>query len=179
MNFYTGYSIAKYGKCMDTKVSYAGITRRIFAFAIDYILAQGMGFVIGFIIGFTLAYSLSLNVTEMILDKAVTIQVIGLILELIFYVFTIIEFGGTPGQLLLRMRVKDENTLEKITLIQAISRTAVFGVLYFIICYTLFNISSLFIVVSILIILFAILDQRKQFLHDKIARTVVIDYKPS
>ncbi|UIP93267.1 RDD family protein [Wolbachia endosymbiont of Anopheles demeilloni] len=164
---------------MDTKISYAGITRRIFEFAIDYILVQGMGFVIGFIIGFTLAYSLSLNVTEMILDKAVATQVIGLILEVIFYVFTIIEFGGTPGQLLLRMRVKDENTLEKITLIQAISRTAVFGVLYFIICYTLFNISSLFIVVSILIILFKILDQRKQFLHDKIAKTVVIDYKPS
>ncbi|QIT35971.1 hypothetical protein [Wolbachia endosymbiont of Brugia pahangi] len=49
----------------------------------------------------------------MILDKAVIIQVIGVILELTFYVFTIIEFGGTPEQLLLRMRVKDENTLEK------------------------------------------------------------------
>ncbi|WP_218916632.1 hypothetical protein [Wolbachia endosymbiont of Wuchereria bancrofti] len=42
------------------------------------------------------------------------IQVIEVILELTFYVFTIIEFGGTPGQLLLRMRVKDENTLEKL-----------------------------------------------------------------
>ncbi|AAW70956.1 hypothetical protein EJB10_04175 [Wolbachia endosymbiont of Brugia malayi] len=49
----------------------------------------------------------------MILDKAVIIQVIGVILELTFYVFTIIEFGGTPEQLLLCMRVKDENTLEK------------------------------------------------------------------
>lgn len=53
------------------------------------------------------------------LDKAATIQVIGLILELTFYVFTIIEFSDTPGQLLLHVHVKDKNTLEKITLIQA------------------------------------------------------------
>ncbi|NUY39733.1 hypothetical protein GO684_03605 [Wolbachia endosymbiont of Litomosoides brasiliensis] len=47
------------------------------------------------------------------------------------------------------------------------------------ICYTLLNISSLFIVASILIILFKIFNQYKQFLHDKIAKTVVMDYKPS
>ncbi|WP_264685579.1 MULTISPECIES: RDD family protein [unclassified Wolbachia] len=164
---------------MDTKISYAGITRRIFAFAIDYILVQGMGFVIGFIIGFTLAYSLSLNVTEMILDKAVAIQVIGLILELIFYAFTIIEFGGTPGQLLLRMHIKDKNTLEKITITQTIIRTGTFGVLYFIIFYTILSISSLFIILPIIIILFATFDKHKQFLNDKIAKTVVIEYKPS
>ncbi|WP_255347117.1 RDD family protein [Wolbachia endosymbiont of Cimex lectularius] len=34
-------------------------------------------------------------------------------------------------------------------------------------------------ILPILILMFAIFDQRKQFLHDKIAKTVVIDYKPS
>ncbi|WP_264683069.1 MULTISPECIES: RDD family protein [unclassified Wolbachia] len=163
---------------MDTKISYARVTRRIFAFAFDHILLTAIKYFIGFNVGCTLG-SLTPNAVKIISDNATILNVTALILALAFYAFTIIEFGGTPGQLLLRMHIKDKNTLEKITLIQAISRTAVFGVLYFIICYTLFNISSLFIVVSILIILFAILDQRKQFLHDKIAKTVVIDYKPS
>ncbi|WP_341810963.1 RDD family protein [Wolbachia endosymbiont (group B) of Chesias legatella] len=163
---------------MDTKISYARVTRRIFAFAFDHILLTAIKYFIGFNVGCTLG-SLTPNAVKIISDNATILNVTALILALAFYAFTIIEFGGTPGQLLLRMHIKDKNTLEKITLIQAISRTAVFGVLYFIICYTLFNISSLFIVVSILTILFAILDQRKQFLHDKIAKTVVIDYKPS
>ncbi|QIT36207.1 hypothetical protein WBP_0397 [Wolbachia endosymbiont of Brugia pahangi] len=50
MCFHTNYSIRKHGQCMDTKISYARTIRRILTFAIDYILAQGIGFVIGFTI---------------------------------------------------------------------------------------------------------------------------------
>ncbi|QOD38598.1 RDD family protein [Candidatus Wolbachia massiliensis] len=162
---------------MDTEISYAGITRRIFAFAFDYILLQAITFSIGLIIGGILR-SLTPNAVKIILDNATTINVISLILVLAFYAFTIIEFGGTPGQLLLRMRIKDKNTTEKITITQTIIRTGTFGVLCFIIVYATFNISSLFIVLPILIILFAAFDKHKQFLNDKIAKTVVIDYKP-
>ncbi|WP_264338137.1 hypothetical protein [Wolbachia endosymbiont (group A) of Cheilosia soror] len=41
------------------------------------------------------------------------------------------------------------------------------------------RISGWFAILIILILIFAIFDKRKQFLHDKIARTVVIDYKSS
>ncbi|MGL9725679.1 MAG: hypothetical protein ACR5KV_03130 [Wolbachia sp.] len=43
--------------------------------------------------------------------------------------------------------------------------------------YTIFSISSLFIILPIIIILFATFNKHKQFLNDKIARTVVIGYK--
>ncbi|MDG7055500.1 MAG: RDD family protein [Wolbachia endosymbiont of Menacanthus eurysternus] len=164
---------------MDTEISYAGILRRVLAFVIDYILAQGIGFIIGFIIGFTLTSFLSFDITEMTLGKVMIVQVIAFILELAFYTLMIIEFSGTPGQLLLRMRVKDKNTLKKITPMQAITRTVAFGVLYFVICYTLLNNLILSLVTLILVLVYAIGDEHKQAFHDKIAKTVVIDYRPS
>lgn len=163
---------------MDTKISYARVTRRIFAFAFDHILLTAIKYFIGFNIGCTLG-SLTPNAVKIISDNATILNVTALILALAFYAFTIIEFGGTPGQLLLRMHIKDKNTLEKITITQTIIRTGTFGVLYFIIFYKILSISSLFIILPIIIILFATFDKHKQFLNDKIAKTVVIDYKPS
>ncbi len=163
---------------MDKKVNYSTMTRRIFAFAFDYILLYAITFLIGLVIG-SILRSLTPNAVKIILDNATIINAITLILALAFYAFTIIEFGGTPGQLLLRMRIKDKNILEKITITQTIIRTGTFGVLYFIIFYAIFNISSLFIILPIPIILFAAFDKHKQFLNDKIAKTVMIDYKSS
>lgn len=77
------------------------------------------------------------------------------------------------------MYVKDVNTFKSVTPMQAtircISETALsFGSL-FLIDY----VSRWLAILPILILIFAIFDKRKQFLHDKVARTVVIDYKPS
>ncbi|MCA4775016.1 hypothetical protein IHO40_02665 [Wolbachia endosymbiont of Mansonella ozzardi] len=69
---------------MNTEISHVEILRRVLAFVIDYILAQGIGFVIGSIIGFTLTSFLSFDVTEMTLGKVMIIQVIAFILELTF-----------------------------------------------------------------------------------------------
>nr|WP_255585969.1 hypothetical protein [Wolbachia endosymbiont of Mansonella ozzardi] len=76
------------------------------------------------------------------------------------------------------MRVKDKDTLKKITPMQAITRTVAFEVLYFIICYTLLNNLILSLATLILTLVYAIGDRHKQAFHGKIEKTVVIDYKP-
>ncbi|MGL9725680.1 MAG: hypothetical protein ACR5KV_03135 [Wolbachia sp.] len=64
------------------------------------------------IIGSTLRF-LTPNAIKIISDTAIVINAIACVLVLAFYAFTTTEFGGTPGQLLLRMHIKDKNTLEK------------------------------------------------------------------
>ncbi|MDR0772732.1 MAG: hypothetical protein LBE46_00095 [Wolbachia pipientis] len=79
--------------------------------------------------------------------------------------------------------IKDANTFTNVTLKQAIRR-------YFfkdgimIICNLLSYplpdyISGCFFIVLTSVLMFAIFDQHKQTFYDKIAKTVVIDYKPS
>jgi uncharacterized RDD family membrane protein YckC len=102
------------------------------------------------------------------------------------------RFGGTPGQLSCGIHIKDADTLKNITLVQAIIRHAPFAVIRFPILITrreIFNnytsewwldpLLGLILVAIILIFICAIFDQRKQFLHDKIAKTVAIYYKSS
>ncbi|MDG7053476.1 MAG: RDD family protein [Wolbachia endosymbiont of Alcedoecus sp.] len=101
------------------------------------------------------------------------------------------RFGGTPGQLSCGINIKDVNTLENVTLVQAIIRQALFEMIHFPIFITRrkffdkytsewwFNpLSGLIFMTIILIFICAIFDRRKQFFHDKIAKTVAIDYKP-
>nr|WP_233417524.1 hypothetical protein [Wolbachia endosymbiont of Brugia malayi] len=44
--------------------------------------------------------------------------------------------------------------------------------------FVLFYISEWFLILLILVLIFAALDKYKQFFHDKIANTLVIEYKP-
>lgn len=105
------------------------------------------------------------------------------------------RFSGTPGQLLCGIHIKDANTLENITLVQATVRYVLFEAFnVFIPCYILSleefcnqhnsekwsgALLTLTFVVIILIFIFAILDKRKQLFYDKIAKTVAIYYKSS
>lgn len=108
------------------------------------------------------------------------------------------RFSGTPGQLLCGIHIKDINTLENITLVQATTRYISSKVpVLFILSYILIigvtsefsdeyiferwilPLSGLVFIAIILIFISAAFDQRKQTFYDKIAKTVVIDYKPS
>ncbi|GFR13265.1 RDD domain protein [Trichonephila clavata] len=98
--------------------------------------------------------------------------------------------GGTPGQLSCGIHIKDANTLENVTLVQAIIRYSLIKVVHFPILITrkeFFNkytsewwidpSSCLILMAIILIFVCAIFDRRKQFLHDKIAKTVAVKMK--
>ncbi|EAL57964.1 conserved hypothetical protein [Wolbachia endosymbiont of Drosophila ananassae] len=58
---------------------------------------------------------------------------------------------------------------------QAIKRTIAFFIIY---CISLYN-PILLLAILILVLVCAVDDEHKQAFHDKIANTVVIDYKPS
>ncbi|MGL9718866.1 MAG: RDD family protein [Wolbachia sp.] len=124
------------------------------------------------------------------------------LLSIVFGIFMVRRFSGTPGQLLCSIHIKDINTLENITLVQAtiryvLSKAPVLFVLNYILVILIMSGFSneyipewwflllpklIFIAIAITIILifmFAIFDQRKQTFYDRIAKVVVIDYKPS
>ncbi len=86
----------------------------------------------------------------------------------------ITKFGWTPGKLLCGIRVKDANTLENVSLMQATIRCVIRKVGLLIIYLSTWWSGAL-----IILIILAVFDKRKQFFHDKIVNTIVIDCKPA
>jgi uncharacterized RDD family membrane protein YckC len=160
---------------MDKKVNYAGIGKRAVAYIIEGLL---FGFLIAFLRDMYNYYNPSEVINDDIYETVTNIVgfVIGVVIALVFQAFILVKFGGTPGQLLLGMRVKDKNTLQNVTLKQAVLRALSFKILSSVIL-TLHDISGSFLVLPIFILLLAVRDECRQALHDKIAKTVVINYK--
>ncbi len=163
-------------------LNYVGITRRVVAHIIDGLTIMGTSLVCLIFVGviFHIA-GFKLFITR---------SCLSFLLSIVFGVFMIRRFGGTPGQLLCGIHIKDANTLENVTLVQAIIRHAPFAVLRFPILITrreIFNkytsewwldpLSGLILITIILIFICGIFDQRKQFLQDKIAKTVAVKKK--
>lgn len=163
-------------------LNYVGITRRIIADIIDYFILKGISLVyvifVWVILRTTIPQSLIIHTCS------------SFLLSVIFGVFIVKKSGGTPGQLLCGIHIKDANTLENVTLVQAIIRYILIEVIHFPILITrreFFNkytsewwidpSSGLIFVGIILIFICAIFDRRKQFLHDKIAKTVAVKKK--
>lgn len=96
---------------------------------------------------------------------------------------TITKYGGTPGRLLCSIRIKDANTFTNVTLMQAtiryIFRKGIWVIYGFLSDPLPGYVSGCLFIVLISILIFAIFDQRKQTFYNKIAKIVVIDYKPS
>ncbi len=106
-----------------------------------------------------------------------------LIMYIVFNTLTITKYGCTPGRLLCGIHIKDANTFKNVTLTQATIRY-IFREGIWMIYSFMFNplpgyVSGYFFIVLTSVLMFAIFDQHKQTFYDKIANTVVIDYKPS
>ncbi|WCR58498.1 RDD family protein [Wolbachia endosymbiont of Ctenocephalides felis wCfeJ] len=166
-------------------LNYVGITRRTIAYVIDHFIIMGT------LLAFLSFAKMTLGLAEFKPLIVYSYICLFCLLSIIFEVFMIRRFGGTPGQLLCGIHIKGADTLNNITLMQAIIRHAPFEVIHFPILITrreIFNnytsewwldpSSGLIFVGIILIFICAIFDRRKQFLHDKIVNTVAIDYKP-
>ncbi len=122
-------------------------------------------------------------------------EIFILILYIVVEILLITRFGGTPGKLLLKIYIKGVNTFTNVTLKQVIIRGFFrnyswiiflpFWLLsYYYLEHSQFDYIALCcllcpVVILILLFVLAIFDKRKQTFYDKIAKTVVIEYKPS
>ncbi|AGJ98687.1 RDD family protein, putative [Wolbachia endosymbiont of Drosophila simulans wNo] len=118
-----------------------------------------------------------------------------LILYIVVEILMITRFGGTPGKLLLKIYIKDANTFTDVTLKQVTIRCffrnyswiiflPIWLLSYYYLEHPQFDYIALCcllcpVVILILLFVLAIFDKRKQTFYDKIAKTVVIEYKPS
>ncbi len=168
-------------------LNYVGITRRAVAYIIDRCTIMG-------IVSFCLIFVKIIFHPDKFTRLVVYISLFFL-LSMVLGVFITRRFGSTPGQWLCRICIKNINTLKNITLLQAIIRYVLFEIINFILIFMLIinlffferytskwwfePLSILTSVAIILIFICAIFDRRKQFFHDKIAKTVAINYKPS
>lgn len=160
---------------LDTKMdNYAGINKRVIAFIVDQII-----FPVFFL--FILSISSGEPFTELVnvvfsytdTDFSVQEGVLGILLLIVLETLMIAKLGWTPGKLLCGIYIKDANTLENIALMQVVIRSSLKMLVFAPFC-----ISEWFLILPVLVLIFAVFDKRKQFFHDKVAKTVVIDYRP-
>lgn len=100
-------------------------------------------------------------------------EVLETLLFVVLETVMITRLGWTPGKLLCGIYIKDASTSKNIALIQAAIRST----LKVLLCVPIY-ISEWFLILPILVLIFVVFNQRKQTFYDKIAKTVVIDYKP-
>lgn len=136
---------------MSGQYQYAGFWIRLAAVIIDSIILA--------IVLTPIAFFFSADVDMQDPMAFSKMDVITQIIGIIFVIFCWVKFAGTPGKRLLKLKVLDEATGNKLTLGQAILRyigyipsAIVFGLGY----------------------LWVIWDGKKQGWHDKIAKTVVV-----
>lgn len=169
---------------MDTeanvKVNNVGFTRRIVAVMLDCIILYFPLLIL--ILSIALQDNSEIYVNLLDETKQLTYfyyEIFTSALCTVLEILMITKLGGTPGKLLCGMYIKDADTFKNTTLIQAAVRSISQTVFSIISALLTHYVSRWFIILPILVLIFAIFDQRKQTFYDKIAKTVVIDYKPS
>ncbi len=169
---------------INVKVNYVGFTRRTVAAILDQIIFLFPLLIVMLISlgkdGFLQA--LKQPETETLVE-AFFGTVIILVPFTVLQVLMTTRLGGTPGKLLCGIYIKDANTFTNVTLMQATIRCIFqngIGIIYdFLSDHLPDYVFACFFIILILALMFAIFDQRKQTFYDKIAKTVVIDYKSS
>ena len=149
-------------------VEYAGFGIRLLAWLIDFLVLLFLSFIIALISGFFIAFLL-IYVSIVSADSSIVRFLsdfiggfIGFSVNLLYFtLFWSSKFQGTPGKILLGLKIVDANG-NKISYSTALIR------------YISTFISSLLLGIGYLLIIF---DGKKQALHDKFASTYVIKVK--
>jgi uncharacterized RDD family membrane protein YckC len=138
-------------------VRYAGFWRRFAALILDYILFSSILFLINYCIHGSAYLRWAMN------PERATYNITDALLTFVIWPAVIATFwvrmAATPGKLLLGCRVVDAATLKPPRMGQALLRCCGYLISFVLLC---------------LGFIYAAFDPRKQGLHDKIARTVVI-----
>jgi len=156
------------GVVQSGSVEYAGFGIRLLAWLIDFLVLLFLSLIIGLISGFFIAFLL-IYVSIVSADSSIVrflsdfIGVfIGFSVTLLYFtLFWSSKFQGTPGKIVLGLKIVDVNG-NKISYFTALIR------------YISTIISSLLLGIGYLLIIF---DGKKQALHDKLASTYVIKVK--
>ncbi len=172
---------------INVKVNYVGFTRRIVAEILDLIIFSPH-FIFGFIYG---VFIVSLQDQDSFQELAqlateipfIVSTVVATLVLTISKILMVTKLGGNPGKLLCGMHIKDANTFTNVPLMQAtircISKGSIWIIFRFLLHLHYHGYTFLYLLIVLILFLFAVFDQRKQTFYDKIAKTVVIDYKSS
>ncbi len=172
---------------INVKANYVGFTRRIVAEILDLIIFSPH-FIFGFIYG---VFIVSLQDQDSFQELAqlateipfIVSTVVATLVLTISKILMVTKLGGNPGKLLCGMHIKDANTFTNVTLMQAtircISKGSIWIIFRFLLHLHYHGYTFLYLLIVLILFLFAVFDQRKQTFYDKIAKTVVIDYKSS
>lgn len=133
---------------MNTNNHYAGFWWRVAAYCLDKV----------FIVLLVDLLLLPLS-TFFEIYSEMAIYTLLVLMAAVYHIFCWIKFAGTPGKLLLKLKVLNVETGQKITLKQAIIR------------YISYIPSAVILLCGFLWIAF---DEKKQGWHDKLAQTMVI-----
>jgi len=176
----------------EVEAEYTGVFRRIVAYIVDSIILTIFGFIVGKIVG----YSTISSAFQIASGKAVNAQafriysIVTLIIPILYFV--LMESSskqGSLGKMLLGIKITDENG-GRISIVTALERYVIFGVFGLITSVLSIvqgppkvgatmgasTILSLIGFVYYIIILITMLSSEfKQGLHDKLAKTYVVN----
>nr|WP_174505674.1 RDD family protein [Acinetobacter sp. Marseille-Q1620] len=138
---------------MDYKYEYAGFWIRLFATIIDTII------LLAILIPLSIILDATGSGVEEIQPQISISELVWQLLCAVVYIIFWVKYSGTPGKLLLRLKVLDEATGNKISITQGIIRYLGYIVSAIVFCIGYFWIAF---------------DSKKQGWHDKMAKTVVV-----
>lgn len=179
----------------DYEVEYTGVFKRIVAYIVDYIILNIVGFIVGKIVGYDAISSAFKAASGKTIDaQAFRIYSIVILIITIAY-FVLMESSpkqGTLGKMLLGIKITDENG-DRISPITALERYVIFGV-FGIITSVLSIVQGppkistttpavgastiiglIGFVYYIIILITMLSSEYKQGLHDKLAKTYVVN----
>lgn len=144
---------------MSSRYEYASFGARLLALIIDVILLVIIAFVVGMVAG--MLGLIDLEAMQLAQEKGeiTTFEVVWNIVTTIAFIAMWVVWAGTPGKLLLKLKILDAETGNKISVVQAIIR------------YFMYIPSTIVLFLGFFWILF---DKHKQGWHDKVAKTVVV-----
>ncbi len=161
--YYQGYlSDPRPENVPSGSIEYAGFGIRFLAWLIDSLVLLFLSFIIGLIFGFVVAFIFTLfGLNNDLLINSIG-NLLGFVVGLLYFtLFWSSKFQGTPGKILLGLKVVDANG-NRINYSTAVIR------------YLSTILSSLLLGIGYLMIIF---DDKKQALHDKLASTYVVKVK--
>ncbi|MDE5057606.1 RDD family protein [Wolbachia endosymbiont of Drosophila bocki] len=167
---------------INVKVNYVGFARRIVAEVLDFLIFSPDFIYVVFMLlsDEDFVQEIEQLVTTISLVAYITTSTLVLT---VFKILMITKLSGTPGKLLCGMHIKNANTFTNATLMQAtircISKGSIWIIFRFLLRLHYHGYTFLYLLIVLILFLFAVFDQRKQTFYDKIAKTVVIDYKSS
>lgn len=144
---------------MSLRYEYAGFGTRLLANIIDVILLAIIAIIIGLVFDWLGWIDVDAMQAAQAKNEITTFEIVWNVVTTIAFIAMWVVWAGTPGKLLLKLKILDAETGNKISVWQAIIR------------YFMYIPSGLVFGLGFFWIFF---DKHKQGWHDKVAKTVVV-----